>query len=44
MPLDHALHFFPRWPLLPVLNRASCGTLEGMLTLDDVLRRYRVGE
>ncbi len=41
MPLDSALHFFPRWPLLPVLNRASRGTLEGMLTIDDVLRRYR---
>ncbi len=41
MPLDAALHHFPRWPLLPVLNRASRGTLEGMLTLDDVLRRYR---
>jgi chloride channel protein, CIC family len=41
MPLDAALHHFPRWPFLPVLNRASRGTLEGMLTLDDVLRRYR---
>jgi CIC family chloride channel protein len=41
MPLDHALHFFPRWPILPVLNRASRGTVEGMLTLDDVLSRYR---
>jgi len=44
LPLDSALHYFPRWPLLPVLNRASRGTLEGMLTLDDVLRRYRGGE
>lgn len=44
LPLDNALHYFPRWPLLPVLNRASRGTLEGMLTLDDVLRRYRGGE
>jgi chloride channel protein, CIC family len=44
MPLDQALHFFPRWPLLPVLNRASRGTVEGMLTLDDVLRRYRSSE
>ncbi|MGB7135655.1 MAG: chloride channel protein [Acidobacteriaceae bacterium] len=41
MPLDSALHYFPRWPLLPVLNRASRGTLEGVLTLDDVLRGYR---
>jgi CIC family chloride channel protein len=44
MPLDHALHFFPRWPLLPVLNRANRGTLEGVLTLDDVLRRYRISD
>jgi CIC family chloride channel protein len=44
MPLDSALHFFPRWPLLPVLNRASRGTLEGTLALDDVLRRYRGSE
>lgn len=44
MPLDSALHYFPRWPLLPVANRASRETLEGMLTLDDVLRRYRGGE
>lgn len=41
MPLDSALHYFPRWPVLPVLNRASRGTLEGVLTLDDVLRGYR---
>jgi chloride channel protein, CIC family len=41
MPLDSALHYFPRWPLLPISNRASRGTLEGALTLDDVLRRYR---
>jgi CIC family chloride channel protein len=41
MPLDSALHYFPRWPVLPVLNRASRGTLEGVLTLEDVLRGYR---
>ncbi len=41
MPLDSALHSFPRWPFLPILNRADRGALEGMLTLDDVLRRYR---
>lgn len=44
MPLDSALHFFPRWPLLPVLNRANRGALEGTLTLDDVLRAYRETE
>ena len=26
MPLDSALHYFPRWPVLPILNRASRGT------------------
>ncbi|MFY9747251.1 MAG: chloride channel protein [Acidobacteriaceae bacterium] len=44
MPLDSALHYFPRWPVLPILNRANRGTPEGMLTLDDVLRRYRDSE
>jgi CIC family chloride channel protein len=44
MPLDQTLHFFPLWPVLPILNRASRGTLEGMLTIDDVLSRYRGGE
>jgi len=44
MPLDSALHHFPRWPFLPVLNRASRGTLEGMLTINDVLQRYRSPE
>jgi len=41
MPLDSALHYFPRWPLLPISNRAARGTLEGALTLNDVLGRYR---
>jgi CIC family chloride channel protein len=41
MPLDSALPHFPRWPLLPVLNRASRGTLEGTVSLDDVLKRYQ---
>ncbi|HZZ39976.1 MAG TPA: chloride channel protein [Acidobacteriaceae bacterium] len=44
LPLDSALHSFPRWPVLPVLNRASRGTLEGVLTLNDVLRCYRGGD
>lgn len=44
MPLDSALHHFPRWPLLPVANRAARGTLEGVLTLDDVLARYRCSQ
>lgn len=41
MSLENALRYFPRWPLLPVLNRASKGTLEGVVTLDDVLRCYQ---
>jgi len=43
LPLDTALHYFPRWPILPIMNRASRETLEGILTLDDVLRCYRGG-
>jgi CIC family chloride channel protein len=41
LPLDNAFHYFPRWPLLPVQNRANRGTLEGLLTLDGVLKRYQ---
>jgi chloride channel protein, CIC family len=41
LPLDAALHYFPRWPLLPVQNRANRTILEGVLTLDGVLRRYQ---
>jgi CIC family chloride channel protein len=43
LPLDTALHYFPRWPVLPILNRASRETLEGVLTLNDVLHCYRGG-
>ncbi len=41
LPLDNALPYFPRWPLLPVLNRASRGTLEGIITLNGILKRYQ---
>lgn len=41
LPLDNALPYFPRWPLLPVLNRASRGMLEGVITLNGVLKRYQ---
>lgn len=40
-PLASALPHFRRWPLLPVLNRAIRGALEGVLTLEDVLQRYQ---
>jgi CIC family chloride channel protein len=41
MPLDSALHYFPRWPVLPVMNRASKGKLEGVVSQDDVLHCYQ---
>lgn len=41
LPLSSALPHFQRWPLLPVTNRALRGSLEGAVTLDDVLRRYQ---
>ena len=39
--LSSALPYFHRWPLLPVMNRAARGALEGTITLEDVLRRYQ---
>ncbi len=41
LPLDSAIPYLARWPVLPIQNRASKGTLEGMVTLDDVLGRYQ---
>ncbi|WP_263366840.1 chloride channel protein [Edaphobacter bradus] len=43
-PLANTLPHFSRWPLLPVANRAVRGALEGMLTLDDVLKCFQKGE
>jgi CIC family chloride channel protein len=40
-PLAVALSYFQRWPVLPVSNRAVRGVLEGVVSLDDVLRRYQ---
>jgi CIC family chloride channel protein len=40
-PLAHALPYFKQWPVLPVSNRAMRGVIEGVLTLDDVLKRYQ---
>ena len=42
-PLASALPHFRRWPVLPVSNRAMRGALEGVLSLDDVLKRYQDG-
>lgn len=41
LPLDSVLPYFKRWPLLPVSNRALRGALEGVVSLDDVLKRYQ---
>ncbi len=41
MPLDSAIPYLARWPVLPVQNRASKGTLEGIVSLEDVLGRYQ---
>jgi CIC family chloride channel protein len=41
MPLDSSIPYFSRWPVLPIQNRASKGTLEGIVSLEDVLGRYQ---
>jgi CIC family chloride channel protein len=41
LPLDSALPHLARWPILPVLNRAQRGAIEGIVTLEDVLSRYQ---
>ena len=41
LPLASALPHFQRWPLLPVTNRAIRGSLEGMVSLQGVLKRYQ---
>jgi CIC family chloride channel protein len=44
-PLSSSLPHFRRWMILPVSNRAVRGALEGVLSLDDVLKRFqRSGE
>jgi CIC family chloride channel protein len=42
LPLDSALPHLARWPVLPVLNRARRGAIEGILTLEDVITRYQM--
>ena len=41
LPLASALAHFQRWPLLPITSRAMRGSLNGTVTLADVLRRYQ---
>jgi CIC family chloride channel protein len=40
LPLNETLAHFHRWPLLPVVNRAMSGLLEGVVTQTDVLKCY----
>jgi chloride channel protein, CIC family len=40
-PLETALRYVDRWPLVPVVNRADLGKLEGVISQHDVLERYR---
>ena len=40
-PLEAALRYVDRWPLVPVVNRANFGKLEGVISQRDVLERYR---
>jgi chloride channel protein, CIC family len=41
-PLEVALRYVDRWPLLPVVSRADFRKLEGVISKDDVLKRYRL--
>jgi CIC family chloride channel protein len=40
-PLETALRYVDRWPLVPVVNRADFRKLEGAVSEHDVLNRYR---
>jgi CIC family chloride channel protein len=40
-PLETALRYVDRWPIVPVVSRADFRKLEGMISQRDVLERYR---
>jgi CIC family chloride channel protein len=40
-PLETALRYVDRWPVIPVVSRADFRHLEGVITERDVLERYR---
>ena len=40
-PLETALRYVDRWPLIPVVSRADFRQLEGVVSQRDVLARYR---
>ncbi len=39
--LEEVLRWAGDWPVLPVVNRADLGKLEGVLTLSDILQAFR---
>lgn len=41
LPLDMALRYVNRWPLVPVVSRSDSSKLEGVIAQQDVLGRYR---
>jgi CIC family chloride channel protein len=41
LPLNETLAHFHRWPILPVVNRAVSGLLEGVVSQADVLKCYQ---
>src|SRR6202049_295 len=41
LPLETALRYVDRWPLVPVVSRADIRQVEGVITQRDVLERYR---
>lgn len=41
LPLNDTLAFFPRWTILPIVNRAMSGLLEGVVSQADVLQCYQ---
>jgi len=41
LPLETALRYVDRWPLVPVVSRADFRKLEGVISQRDVLERYR---
>jgi CIC family chloride channel protein len=42
--LDIAMRYVYRWPVLPVVSRADLGKLEGIISKEDVLKRYQAVE
>jgi hypothetical protein len=40
-PLETALRYVDRWPVIPVVSRADFRQLEGVISERDVLERYR---